>query len=300
MDKLKHERAFFAYARSRYKIHLDRVAGLGWPWTGDPILQTYRFCNIFREDDTVTKWIRQRTKLKKLGAEGVFTATVIARWFNRISTLEVLDKAGLLSYMTWNSTVAEARLRNIRPVVNAAYIISSPGGKNKLEGILWCIDQVMDDIPAMANKITKKTTLEEVHSWLVPYPWLGKFMAYEVVTDLRHNLLRAAPDIHTWAQPGPGAKRGFGRVERGDPYFYAKERGSSGSYPDKMHGVGGEAAVMQGMLRLLEASRDSKNWWRPWPIWEMREVEHTLCEFDKYERARLGEGRPKQLYKRAR
>jgi ppGpp synthetase/RelA/SpoT-type nucleotidyltranferase len=29
---------------------------------------------------------------------------------------------------------------------------------------------------------------------------------------------------------------------------------------------------------------------------EMREVEHSLCEFDKYERTRLGQGRPRSKY----
>jgi hypothetical protein len=47
---------------------------------------------------------------------------------------------------------------------------------------------------------------------------------------------------------------------------------------------------------LLSASRLEHNWPHEWPAWEMREVEHTLCEFDKYERARLGEGRPKQRF----
>ena len=30
---------------------------------------------------------------------------------------------------------------------------------------------------------------------------------------------------------------------------------------------------------------------------EMRDIEHCLCEFDKYERTRLGEGRPRAKYK---
>jgi hypothetical protein len=34
-----------------------------------------------------------------------------------------------------------------------------------------------------------------------------------------------------------------------------------------------------------------------WPIWEMREVEHTLCEFDKYMRVVNGEGFPRGRYK---
>lgn len=31
---------------------------------------------------------------------------------------------------------------------------------------------------------------------------------------------------------------------------------------------------------------------------ELREIEHSLCEFDKYERVRRGEGRPRQLFRR--
>ena len=33
------------------------------------------------------------------------------------------------------------------------------------------------------------------------------------------------------------------------------------------------------------------------PKLEMREIEHCLCEFDKYERTRLGQGRPRSFYK---
>ena len=34
-----------------------------------------------------------------------------------------------------------------------------------------------------------------------------------------------------------------------------------------------------------------------WPPFEMREIEHSLCEFHKYEKARLGIGQPKQKLK---
>jgi hypothetical protein len=29
----------------------------------------------------------------------------------------------------------------------------------------------------------------------------------------------------------------------------------------------------------------------------MRDIEHCLCEFDKYERVRLGQGKPRAQYK---
>lgn len=111
-------------------------------------------------------------------------------------------------------------------------------------------------------------------------------MAYEIVTDLRHtSLLDRAPDIMTWANPGPGATRGAGRILYDDATYLNRAR------PDDVE------EIMELMQGLLIMSQDPQYWPPGWPSWEMREVEHTLCEWDKYERTRLGEGKPKQLYK---
>jgi hypothetical protein len=79
-----------------------------------------------------------------------------------------------------------------------------------------------------------------------------------------------------------GAKRGLNRL-RGRPV---------------RQGLRQDAALTE-MRKLLQLSRTGYNWPRRWPAWEMREVEHTLCEWDKYERTRLGEGVPKALYRGA-
>jgi hypothetical protein len=50
---------------------------------------------------------------------------------------------------------------------------------------------------------------------------------------------------------------------------------------------------------LLELSRDNRHWPQGWPRWEMRDVEHTLCEADKYWRAESGNGRLKQHFRPA-
>ena len=48
------------------------------------------------------------------------------------------------------------------------------------------------------------------------------------------------------------------------------------------------------MQEILEVSPNHLEGHMP-PL-EMREVEHTLCEFDKYERVRNGEGKPRSIY----
>ena len=302
---------FFSYARERYRIKLrrDGVMEPHWlealpksgRWTNDHILQQYRFCNVFREDDTTTKWIREHITEDGYGAT-ILQALFIARWFNRIGTLELLlpppnCKTPYFEhnlFYQWDSDKARERLKDVKPLVTGAYMVKTPTGMNKLDGVLWCIDQFVNDLcggdpEGRATELSERggsLSLEEVCIWLQQSPFMGPFMSYEVVTDLRHTyLLYNAPDINTWANPGPGAARGFGRVDVGDKGKYNRH---------SKHDV---ECIMIGMRRLLEYSRSGSFWPSDWPIWEMREVEHTLCEFDKYERARLGEGRPKHKFK---
>ena len=132
-------------------------------------------------------------------------------------------------------------------------------------------------------------TLQWTTGELIKLPFLGPFMAYEIVTDLRHTpMLDKAPDIMTWANPGPGGARGAGRVVGEGPEHYSR---SNAKDQERIQGV------MRSLLHMMKT--EQQHWPSDWPAWEMRDVEHTLCEFDKYERARLGEGCPKQRYKGA-
>lgn len=292
---------FFAYARERERTRITKthVDGLcaeetlgGRPaYTTDPILQRYRFCNVFREDDRTTRWIRQNVTADRY-QNSLLGALYLARWFNRIETLErLVSNWNLLRGFgtpTWADDVRE-RLRGISPIVTGAYIVKTPPGLCKLDGILDCsagfllMARANNEHMIISNR-SGKYTLQRTHTWLQCCPYMGPFMAYEVVTDLRHTpLLDNAPDIMTWASAGPGAARGLQRVFGGAVLGYNSQAGQQ-----KMN-------VLMGCL--LAYSRQAELW--PWTErpWEMREVEHTLCEFDKYERVRLGEGTPKQLYR---
>jgi hypothetical protein len=318
---------FFAFARERHSIHLRRRAGLPRSaWTDDPILQTYRFTNIFRELDRTTVWFREHVRDPMRGRPEVLLATVLFRWFNRIQTGEAIfvqqDLIGCVGGCTaweslWNFRDAPgAALADVRraisaycgsgPYVTGAYIIKTPDGKNKLDGVLWCVEQFMnrgysfpgtgylrgehlkfeqsDAACAMiaCTRSGESMALETVWGWLRQFPFLGDFMAYEIVTDLRHTaLLDRAPDIMTWANPGPGATRGLNRLH-GRPLNQRVPR------PQLIH----------EMQQLLACSADPRQWPRDegWPSWEMRDVEHTLCEADKYWRVQSGDGKPKQRY----
>lgn len=261
---------FFATARERYQIRERRIEGYPQEnWTRDPVFQQWRFCNVFREHDRTTEWFRVNVRDHVVGVDAV-RATIIFRWFNRVEIGEIVKD---LLLKNWDSGEARRRLRDVRPVVTGAYIIKGWDGYEKLEGVLRCIDEANVFISNWDDegRYEKWISLETAWLDLQRMEYMGPFMAYEAVSDLRWtNVLRSATDINSWANPGPGAKRGLGWVHSGD----------SDQRP---------ADLLGAMRALLEKSRDESLWPKEWPMWEMREVEHWLCEFDKYNRALRGD-----------
>lgn len=267
---------FFDYAVERYMIKLRRARGDMPPYTDDDVMNKYFFCNVFREDDKTTQWIRERI------TEAVYTkhfvgAMIIARWFNRISTLEKLLPQPDCSWdlmFDWNETYWAAmmynRLKDVHPLVTGAYMIKTPAKMNKLGGVIWCLNEILPDAVDLYHKFSHPyMTLERATQILCDYPYMGPFMAYEVVTDLRHSLLSEAEDIMTWANPGPGAVRGLNRLLP-DGESYKRDRKVDA------------AAIQHYMGEILARSQDNNRWSHNWPAWEMRDVEHTLCEYHKY------------------
>ena len=294
---MKHATDFFEYARKRFSIHLAKdVVGRPGPWTEDPVLQMYRFCNIHREDDKVTSWFRDNIRGPLYDSPHVLLATVAFRWYNRIEMGELMKRpeVGLMEGRFDGEALKRLALEAYPkgPWTTGAYMIKSPGGMNKIDGLNQCIDNVAKDSDRVAQVWLRERAagrsigLEEAWEFLRQYPYLGDFMAYEVVTDLRFTaLLDQAPDILTWANPGPGAARGLARVQGLPIDTYNR------------HSAKDREVMIARMRELLQHSRCEEFWPQSWPRWEMREVEHQLCEFDKYMRAKLGEGRPKQLFR---
>lgn len=287
---------FFSTARERYRIKLRRDSNEPFPWTHDPIFCEWRFTNVHREDDKTTVWFRDtvrdilsyhsraqdenHTPEQKLPALlAIVQATLIFRWFNRIETGKMIKD--LLLY-GWDTDEARDRLTGISPIVTGAYIIKAGDGVSKLEGILDCIDGALPQLPEMVVKwggslYRAWKDLQRIH-------FMGGFMAYEVVTDLRWTpVLDTANDIMTWGNLGPGAIRGMGRVILNEPTMFRNS-------------VVNQAVMLDLMGKLLKCSRDEKYWPQDWPRWEMHEVEMWLCEYAKYCNAKDGQ-RLKRRYR---
>ena len=327
-------RRFFGYARLRHEAYLAKQRGVPrGKQSSDLILNQYKFTNVFRELDRTTRWFADHVRTPLRDKPEVLLATVLFRLLNRVEVGEAIflhdslleesssfyELVRACAHPRAETKVPQALASVERaiyafvgergPHATGAYIISSPKGYAKLPGILkvvegFCLGEANTRFDgercgwqtmAKALLSSGSETLEDTWNWLKQFEYFGPFHSYEIVTDLRHTaLLDRAPDVMTWANPGPGARRGLNRVGGRKVSDHSASRGQM---IDEMRWM---LARSQDVSLWPECVIDTKKVWlydHEWPTWEMRDVEHTLCEFDKMERVRLGEGRPRGVYR---
>jgi 5-hmdU DNA kinase-like protein len=277
---------FFAYMKERYQIYLKKSAGDPPPWTSDPILQKYKFCNIFREDDRTTRWFRENVRDRLDGTPEVLLATIVFRMFNRISTGAIIFHSSIWDHFvkTGNAQDLADYIRSMNPKgphTTGAYIITSPKGYDKLDGICRILGNFHHNYPwrEIVHGFIQARSLQWAWKYFKQVQFFGTFHSYEIVTDLRHTyLLENSTDIMTWSCAGPGAIRGLNHIYGRDIDFRLNQN---------------EANLE--MKYLLDISK--KYWPDEYPPFEMRDMEHQNCEIWKYERTRLGLGRTRSVYK---
>lgn len=269
---------FVKFIIERHTIYTRKLNGDEKPWTKDPILQRYRFCNVYRELDTVTMWITKHWRQPNQLDPDLWFAMAVARQVNLPATLEAIG------YPTpWNAKefirVMKDRKAKGEQLYNGAYMISTHGVKmEKAEYLANC---VLTPMWTNRFKIRPKRgeLLSDLHSRLIAQRDLASFMSGQIIADLKYaKPYRDAKDWWTFAVSGPGSRRGLNRVI-----------GWSVGNPWK------ELDWYQKIIELKEVV-DPKIKKAKMPSLHAQDLQNCLCEFDKYERVRLGEGRPKSTY----
>jgi hypothetical protein len=255
------------------------------PWTEDPILQEFKFCQVFREDDRTTRWFREHIREPLADQPEVLMATVAFRFFNLIETGRTLLDHNL--HIEWDRKKAIEEVGKQPKWVTGAYIVKTPNRMNKAKGVAECVTHLWDDREQIIKTLEEMTTLQDAWRFLLKYPYIGPFVSYEMVTDLRHTyLLNEATDICTWGNPGPGAMRGLNRLT-GRPLDFCRRSHDWEAEMQELYRICIENLKVPGV------TPDSPHYRMPF---EMREVEGGLCEFDKYSRIRRKEGRTRSVY----
>lgn len=271
---------FIYWIRERESIRIRRERGEPPPWTTDPILANYRFCNIRREDDRVTQWIHDNIRLPYADHPNLWLMLCAARWINVPDTL-----AELISREAWPdrdsfkpeymTEVLEARLARGEKVFTGAYILRSEFGMSKSK----CISEITlgnlwRDRAILESKM--KDTLQGAHEALTAYVYWGPFMATQAIVDMAFcdNLLAKATDRKNWIAAGPGTLRGLN-------YLY--ERPWNKILSQKQ-------ALEEMRLFNIELRKNVKI------IFDWTDIPNILCETSKYIKLQRGEGKVRSRY----
>lgn len=270
--------ALLHWIREREAIRRRKEAGLPWPWTSDPLLREYRWCNVRRADDLVSRELLQHWYDRSAEPGTQLAAAALARLVNRPAAL--LDASrGAPFAMTLLPNMRPrlaSRLERGEKVFTGAYIVPGVPGRSK-------VDSVCSLVGAIARRAggVLGSTMHDTWAALIEFDGLASFLAGQIVADLA--LLPAGahwPDVTTWAPVGPGSARGWNRIT-GRPTGKAVT----------------QASFEQGLPLVVAAVREHEP-----TISEDRQLiamdyQSCLCEVDKYLRLRAGEGNVRALYR---
>lgn len=265
------------WATEREAMRCKKEAGAPRPWTDDDILGAYRFCNVRREDDRVTRWISTHWREPHLEDPDLWFAMCVARFVNWPDTLEELGWP-----VPWDYTRFLQIMRNRRQagekLYGGAYMIRAASGEPGLDKPSYQVRDVFNVLWWARERLRPEEgdTLCAYHTLLGQFHGLGSFMAAQVVADAKYAPpLVTAPDWWTFAASGPGSRRGLNRVlgrPVNSPWQEEDWRLALHEMPVR--------GLCHGVLGRLHA----------------QDLQNCLCEWDKYERTRLGEGRPRARY----
>lgn len=262
----------------RHQIYLRRfVEKLPKPWTTDKILRQYRFCNVYRELDTVTLWIAKNWRQPNERDPDLWFAFAVARLVNWPETLSAIGYP-----VPWNATrfmnVMNARAARDQQLYSGAYMISTHGVKmNKAK---YLAAEALTPMWKNREEIRprKGELLFDLHQRLINCRDLGTFMSGQIIADLKYAApYRKAADWQSFAASGPGSRRGLNRicgVDINDPW-------NEDYWKSELLMLLG--SVNPRLPKIME------------PL-HAQDLQNCLCEFDKYERVRLNQGRPKSTY----
>lgn len=287
---------FWRFFALREEARRNKEAGAGPPYSKDPILARYHFCNVFREADAGTRYFQQfRARRRYVDQKALVNAVretrrlfedvlwqaCLYRPINRVSTFEAFRKeASLLrspfvevgysaGWLHWlkarfgKERVFTGRHLN-RGLDYYALMLRFLEGRDAL------------GLRTIAAKILEgERGLKPVVKALTIIPGIGAFFGWQIACDLVESGVVA--DDPGWAQLGPGATRGARLINP-----------TPGARP-----LDTAKWLVETQERFAEtdwpSARRAKSDWYRYPV-TLKDVEHALCEYVRYVNAR--EGRP--------
>jgi hypothetical protein len=257
----------------RESIRLKKESGEPKPWTDDKILSSFRFCNVRRADDRVSKWLLEWWYKPNFNHKNMLVACALARHFNLPAALEEIGFPKV-----WNPVRIKRLLRAKKArgenIFSGAYMVRGVETVDKTEMVVTKVCQPLVDNPPKIDTSSMQRSVEA----LLPYWGFSSFMAGQVINDAVWAIKGTWADRHTWAAIGPGSLKGMNQIhERPIKHPIKQEQ------------------FLEELRSLAKCCQDQL----PKSITQrliLSDYQNCCCEYFKYTKALLGIGKPKQKY----
>jgi hypothetical protein len=273
----------------REAIRLARENGHSAPWTKDPVLAKYKFTNIHRSDDRVSQWVIDKLiePATARGDEHLWFTLLIARLINWPPTLQALINKGVIPCAPedFDADMFEHTLERIKndgkKVYSGAYMLyptkMEPGGNKSRAVAKYIIGSAIenaDNVRAALWNADSVMSIEKFVAELSKCFGISTFIAGQVAADLTYTGMDVE-DLYTYAPIGPGSSRGLNYLLGRAPFATWKQK----EFNAELSNVYGEIV---DKLEIVDMT--------------LHDVQNCMCEFSKYCRAVLSEGKPKTTY----
>jgi hypothetical protein len=258
---------------------LKKDLGLPKPWSEDVTFQTTYFCNVRRENDRVTRFIRDYYS-QHVNDQWFLYNIIFSRFINWPDTLRSIGY--LQSHDPCFLEGAIERLSHKGKVWGGAYIITTHGlpmGKaaylaHNVMGATYKARELLNSLTGY----TGTPSCSAAHKALQAVEGLGSFLAAQVVADLKNTVghpLYEADDKAIFVAHGPGSLRGLS-------WFWGRT-----VTPANFHEyfTACQSYVHDNWNTTLMGERIDN-----------QDLQNCLCEFDKYCRVSTGSGKSKRNY----
>lgn len=209
---------YWRFASERHRTFERRVAGQPSPWTNDPIIQAYKFCNVYRAADRVSQYMIRDVCYhdESCRPEDRLFQIVAFRTFSKVETWRSV-RAFLGRYPTlddlgdgrFTDALDHAKQRN-GGLYTGAFILCATDAYGQALKHLNHVElfRHMFLQGALGERLLLAKSLREVYDLLHGYPLMGDFMSYQIAIDLNYSDLINLSE-NEFTQAGPGALRGI-------------------------------------------------------------------------------------------
>jgi hypothetical protein len=273
---------YFVFEREAMRIAKEN--GYAGELTNDQVLHDYRFTNIRRKDDRMSKWIIEHIIHPGTDNEHLWFTLLITRLVNWPPTLQALIDCCVIPCVPekfdpvrFSEVIEDCKLDG--KVFGSAYMIyptmMEPGGTKSSAVAKY----IIGDAVKKANYINShlwehKPSVERMVTALSQCFGVSTFIVGQVVADLTYTGLDFE-DLYSYAPLGPGSQEGLNLL-----------------FGLKKHHMWSQSefnyTLMQANVKIYNELDITDL--------TLHDVQNTMSEFSKYAKAVLGERRPRRLY----